>query len=103
MMWNEMEAEICELLEWEWAYTVGTAKRLHHLAEIEYATDWWHFRYGIGRSACGVRTWYAVPGLLSRLGLERCAHCCDRLGIPRGTGSPKNDPSLRPWVEARLA
>lgn len=100
---NEIEAEIREQLEWDWAYTLGPGNRLHHLAEIEYVTDWWQNRSGVGWSACGVRTEYAVPGMLSRMGMERCAHCCDRLGIPRGTGSPKNDPALRPWVEARLA
>jgi hypothetical protein len=37
------------------------------------------------------------------MGMQRCAHCCDRLGIARGLGSPKNDEVLRLWVEARIA
>ena len=69
---------------------------LHHLAELDAvdAGEW----CATGRSACGVRTTWRIPGFLSRLGAERCRRCCDRLGIARGIGSPSNDPALRRWL-----
>lgn len=46
--------------------------------------------------ACG-RTagMVCIPGVGSRLGSLRCAGCCARTGLPRGIGSPKNDPACR--------
>jgi hypothetical protein len=45
---------------------------------------------GTGEAACGASGIFVVPGVLSRLGLPRCAHCCDRLSVPRGKGDPIN-------------
>lgn len=69
---------------------------LHHLAEVESVDEgeW----CATGRSACGVRTTWRIPGMLSRMGAVRCRRCCDRLGIAHGVGSPKNDASLRKWL-----
>jgi len=69
---------------------------LHHLAEVEAVNEgeW----CATGRSACGVRTTWRIPGMLSRMGAERCRRCCDKLGIARGIGSPKNDKALRKWL-----
>lgn len=46
--------------------------------------------------ACGQEVaWVAIPDLFSRMGLVRCATCCDVVGIPRGKQSPKNDHECR--------
>ena len=45
---------------------------------------------GTGRALCGASGRFSVPGFLSRMGLKRCDHCCDLLGIPRGVGNTLN-------------
>jgi hypothetical protein len=98
----EKVAEIRDLFEWDWAYTLR-GERLHHLKSLSDPLEAYDARRGPAVSTCGVPGIFAVPGLLSRMGMQRCAHCCDRLGIARGLGSPNNDQALRPWVEARIA
>lgn len=43
------------------------------------------------RAVCGLHARWDMPGLGSRFGLARCAHCCHTLGIPAGTGTPANE------------
>lgn len=46
--------------------------------------------------ACGRWVnWIGIPGVLSRMGVERCRACCRATGLPEGTGSPKNDQACR--------
>lgn len=53
---------------------------------------------------CGSKTpSIYIPGLFTRMGAPRCCHCCDRLSYPRGSGSPKNDDTLRPVVLQKLS
>lgn len=52
------------------------------------------------RLACGqVARSLFIPGMFSRGGfgggLPRCTGCCRALGMPAGTGSPKNDDACR--------
>jgi hypothetical protein len=48
------------------------------------------------RLACGrVASYVCIPGMFTRMGAERCAGCCRATGMPRGTGSPKNDNACR--------
>lgn len=52
------------------------------------------------RLACGqVARALFIPGAFSRGGfgggLPRCTGCCRALGMPTGTGSPKNDDACR--------
>lgn len=42
------------------------------------------------QAACGRWIRPEIPGMFSRLSAPRCARCCDRTGVPRGEGSPKN-------------
>lgn len=49
---------------------------------------------------CGITTLMAWPGVFSRLGMTRCAHCCRRLGIPTGNGTPGNEKHRREREEA---
>ena len=98
---NDERAEEVRLLgEWDWWY--GPPRyRVLHAAEVTYdpSLD----TAGEGMSVCGWQTTFAIPGIFSRMSLPRCAKCCDKLGYPRGTGSPKNDQRCRPLVEQRLS
>lgn len=95
--------EFRNLAEWDWVYLSDRPRRLHHLSGFE---DDPHKHYAsvsaIGTSTCGIEGRFHIPGMFSRMGMPRCARCCDRLGWPRGVGSPKNDKALRPLVEARI-
>jgi len=67
--------------------------RLHRVSEItwegEDAED--DPRQGTGTTLCGRKGYLQMPGMISRLALPRCAHCCRLAGIPRGDGAPFND------------
>lgn len=94
--------EITELLEWNWALPPA-GERLHHVARFVRPDP--VGRVGvIGVTTChgGKPRFLGLPGILSRIGTPRCKSCCRKLGIPEGTGSPKNDDALRPLVEERL-
>jgi len=56
---------------------------------------------GEGVALCGASGHFMVPGLFSRMGLRRCAKCCDLLGIPRGDGNTLNggikEPRAKKW------
>lgn len=94
--------EFRTLAEWDWVYT-STGDRLHHFAELLDDTDAGLAGVNaVGRATCGLTNRFFIAGLISRLSMARCARCCDRLGWPRGVGSPKNDDALRPLVRARL-
>jgi hypothetical protein len=43
------------------------------------------------RAVCGPVMGFTYPGLFSRFGMARCAHCCRVLGIPVGSGTPCNE------------
>jgi hypothetical protein len=72
----------------------GRWDRLHCPTEADYDdTDW--LAYDV-TFACGRRRPVAVlPGVFTRMSAPRCAQCCDRSGLPRGDGSPKNDAECR--------
>lgn len=91
------------LAEWDWLITPD-GNRLHHArlnADLaDYLTDG-----GVENIilTCGRWVgWASIPGLFARMGAYRCQRCCDRIGYPRGKGSPKNDDACRPLVEARI-
>lgn len=94
------DAEMVELGEWDW-WQPATGRKLH-AATVEINPD--YDTAGWGRTACGRGLlWLSIPGVFTRMGAKRCVLCCDALGYPHGTGSPKNDPACRPLVEARIA
>lgn len=88
-----------EVAEWDWIVT-GRWDRLHA------PEKWDDPDYGAydeeAVTACGLTGWFSIPGVFTRMGAPRCAHCCRIRGYPRGNGSPKNDDAIRPLVEARL-
>lgn len=78
---------------WPWRWLVFASwKRLHRVATYtrQHEDDW--RQVGVeGTTVCGLSGDLLMPGFQSRLGLARCAHCCDRLGVPRGIGAPYNE------------
>lgn len=102
---KDLASRFREILEWDWAYTEACSYdgRLHHVATLEspdaeIAKEW----RSRGTSTCGLWNTWLIPGLISRMSRPRCSKCCDKLGWPRGVGSPKNDEALSPLVDARL-
>lgn len=81
-------------------------QRLHRVTAID-ADRLESHRCAEGRTACGLETSLSVPGMFSRMGLARCAHCCRAVGIERGDGAPYNahvveyqgDRAVEEWVE----
>lgn len=64
---------------------------LHRVATIEWGgLEPEAMISGVGVSVCGLEGALQMPGILSRMGLPRCAKCCRRLGIPTGDGAPFN-------------
>mgnify|MGYP000853826932 CR=1 FL=1 len=62
--------------------------RLHRVSEIEWDEE--DSPYGTGTTLCGLSGHLHIPGIFSRMGLPRCAHCCRLAGVPRGDGAPAN-------------
>ena len=92
--------KLAELFAWDWAVTVS-GDRLHHVAEIDEENESAIVSVH-GVTSCGIRGVLYVPGLFTRMGARRCSRCSDKLGWPRGVGSPKNDDVVRPLVLAAL-
>lgn len=65
--------------------------RLHRVAEIAWDDDDDGMRQGVGTTMCGRTGFLVMPGIFSRMGLPRCAHCCRLTGVPTGDGAPYND------------
>jgi hypothetical protein len=82
-----------EIAQYDWLYA-GRFDRLHAPAEADYDAEEWA---AVDVTfACGWQVPMAwIPGIFSRADMTRCAHCCDKVGLPRGDGSPKNDPECR--------
>lgn len=89
------------LWEWDWGYT-RNGRLLHHAADLKLEREYGETQ-GEAVTSCGRRVFLMIPGIFSRMGMERCGRCCDALGYPRGIGSPKNDDECRPLVEDRLS
>jgi hypothetical protein len=72
-----------------WLVFPATWNRLHRVADIEWE-DAEDMIGGEGTALCGRKGYLTMPGMFSRMGLPRCAHCCRLAGVPRGDGSPFN-------------
>lgn len=78
-----------------WLYKGPRPSRIHRISEIEWGSgsQWGEPDEkidGEGVAVCGVRGYWHMPGILSRMGLKRCERCCKALGIPQGNGAPFN-------------
>ena len=85
--------------KYAWLVPQKTWNRLHYVEGVTFDTwdAWWEPESVPGynaselTAACGRTIDATLPGIFSRIGCPRCAHCCDALGIPRGNGAPAND------------
>lgn len=94
-------------MEWDWSYNFVRTTVLHHVTLTPEQCAEWGEEAGLYGSVVTATCGRAikdpcVPGIFSRMSMKRCDRCCDRLGYPRGIGSPKNDEKCRPLVEERL-
>ena len=42
-------------------------------------------------AVCGCVAEWTMPGVFSRMGQPRCGHCCRKVGIAKGNGTPANE------------
>lgn len=77
-----------------WLVFPTTWDRLHRVSEIEWEDG--NMIGGFGIALCGRKGYLTMPGIGSRMGLPRCAHCCRLTGVPRGDGAPFN--SQEEWT-----
>lgn len=68
-----------------WLTPVSSWSKLH------YIDAKWPEKDFLATSWCGVTTTFALPGVISRLGMPRCRRCCSLLGVPQGKGSLPNE------------
>lgn len=61
--------------------------RLHRVKSIRWYDE---MISGVGWTVCGQWGHMQMPGVLSRFGLPRCAHCCRMTGTTQGHGNPEN-------------
>lgn len=97
--------------KYSWLTSVVGWYRLHYIPGVTYDDwdNWWEDDNADHEviAICGTRFIATLPGIFSRMGLPRCAHCCDKLTIPRGNGAALNDKTLDPmrtnYVDPRPA
>lgn len=92
------ERTFLETARWSWVMSWRAGEVLHALAVTAHVNSGGVQAMGI--TACGRKGVWGLPGIFSRMDLPRCKQCSRALGWPHGVGSPKNDPALRPLVEA---
>jgi hypothetical protein len=91
-----------EVVEWDWvvAPTHHGRRRLH--APLRWDDPDYHAMVTDGRTVCGLTGQLHIPGVFTRMGAQRCRHCCRMTGMPPGQGSPKNDDACRPIAKLRV-
>jgi hypothetical protein len=84
-------------LSW-WLVTFPRWKRLHAVPvaaldphDIEATEELTSEPGPVLRAVCGYTGHMTMPGPFSRMGMPRCSHCCRKLGIAPGKGSPANE------------
>ena len=95
---DDYETYLHNTIRFDWLYTDRDGYAALHWPRT-YTPDadaWLALDVTFG---CGLTTTAAfIPGVGSRMACPRCPACCDAAGLPRGVGSPKNDPDCRPLV-----
>jgi hypothetical protein len=90
--------EARRLVDQDWLVTRAW-NRLHHATltndQLQVMYDD-RFLTAPVKLTCGRTAAYvSIPGILTRIGAERCIGCCTALGYPQGAGSPKNVDACR--------
>jgi hypothetical protein len=87
-----MIATTQRLVDVDWLDPWPDGQYLHHatVPDNRDETFWPPLRLD-----CGWVTAVVIPGVFTRMSARRCAACCAINGLPRGRGSPKNDPNCR--------
>ena len=84
------------IADWRWRWVVLPGwRRLHRVSLLDLN----QFRNdkripaqgGKGVTVCGRKGLLIMPGILSRIGLPRCHHCCRITHVPDGLGNPYNN------------
>lgn len=96
------------IAEWDWLidYTKDADLKyplLHapNLLMVVHYQQWWDEGenygevYGPAPALCGEVGEWSIPGVGSRMSVQRCEKCCELSGLPCGAGSPKNDHGCR--------
>ena len=75
---------------YRWA-ALPRSRRMHRIARLAVTADkFMEWPNAQGQTMCRRFGRLSTPGLGDRLDGARCAHCCRRVGIPRGYGAPFN-------------
>jgi len=87
------------IAEYDWLVTTH-GNVLHHgklTPEQHVECEEWGGLYDVPVTLdCGIAvTTVHIPGVLTRMGAQRCVRCCRATGLPEGKGSPKNDQDCR--------
>jgi hypothetical protein len=83
--------------KYAWLVPARTWNRLHYVPGVTFEDwdVWWDTTTPKTMTAvCGLVFDADLPGIFSRIGCPRCAHCCRAVGIPRGHGAALNDEAL---------
>ena len=94
---DEIE-DLCEFAvhaEYDWCYVAADNYDRLHCPQACDEDDGWGMVGAPGITLCGLTGRLEIPGIPSRMGLQRCDQCCDLKGYPRGIGSPKNERAIR--------
>jgi hypothetical protein len=87
-------------MPWNQAWKVLPSWRVLHRVARVYEMDaedwgepydgWVEFTHIFGATCCGREGTLSMPGMISRMCMPRCAHCCRAAGVERGDGIPGN-------------
>lgn len=79
--------------DWAWRWVCyEDGERLHRVCEldIEKIEAEQDGTRGKGKTLCGRKGNLSMPGVMGRMGLPRCHHCCRMAEVPDGLGNPFN-------------
>ncbi len=64
---------------------------LHRVAKMTWHEEYGDKIAGQGMTVCEKEGFIQMPGIYSRMGLDRCPECCKAMGVTPGKGNPYND------------
>jgi len=64
---------------------------LHRVAKMSWHEEYGDKVAGKGMTVCEQEGFLQMPGIFSRMGLDRCPACCKVMLVPEGKGNPFNE------------